>query len=104
MQPTRNLHEASTALGGGSKTVSDLTELTDGQLLERFLKERHEPAFEELVRRHALLVMGACRRVLGEHPEVDETFQNTFLVLLKKAHSLVSWKSIRGWRRRWTRS
>jgi len=70
---------------------------SDGQLLECFLQEQDERAFEELVRRHGALVLGVCRRVLGDSSDVDEAFQNTFLVLLRKAGGLLKSDSLRGW-------
>jgi RNA polymerase sigma factor (sigma-70 family) len=71
-------------------------ELTDEQLLEKFLREHDERAFEDLVRRHAALVLGICRRILGNSPEAQDAFQNTFLVLIKKAH-MIQFRSVRSW-------
>src|SRR5262249_8652444 len=39
-------------------------ESTDSQLLERFIGDREEAAFESLVLRHGPMVMGVCRRLL----------------------------------------
>jgi hypothetical protein len=39
--------------------------LSDDKLLVRFLQERNDQAFGELVSRHLPLVMGVCRRTLG---------------------------------------
>jgi hypothetical protein len=36
----------------------------DAELLERFLSDRDEDAFEALVRRHGPMVLGVCRRLL----------------------------------------
>jgi len=38
---------------------------SDGELLRAFLDSGHEPAFEEIVRRHGAMVLGVCRRSLG---------------------------------------
>ena len=38
---------------------------TDGQLPERFVAQREEAAFEELVRRHGPMVLGVCDRRIG---------------------------------------
>ncbi len=73
-----------------------LTEL-DGQLVDAFVERRDERAFGELVRRHGPLVLGVCRRVLGEVHEAEDAFQATFLVLardarkIRRRHSLSSW-------------
>jgi RNA polymerase sigma factor (sigma-70 family) len=73
------------------------SELTDGQLLARFLAGREEVAFEALVRRHAPMVLGVCRRVLGHADDAEDAFQATFLVLVRKAGSLVSRATVGAW-------
>ena len=65
-----------------------LTALSEGQLLERFLARGDEAAFEALLRRHGPMVLGVCRRLLADPHDVEDAFQATFLVLVKKARSI----------------
>ena len=67
------------------ETVSGLSEW---QLLERYLERRDEAAFAALVTRHGPMVLGVCRRMLADQSDIEDAFQATFLVLVRKAHSI----------------
>src|SRR5262249_17716229 len=71
--------------------------LTDGQLLECFVTRREEAAFEALVRRLGPMVLGVCRRVLRNHHDAEDAFQATFLVLVRKAASVVPREQVGNW-------
>jgi RNA polymerase sigma factor (sigma-70 family) len=71
--------------------------LTDAQLLETFLARREEAAFEVLLKRHGPMVLGVCRRVLGNPHDADDAFQATFLVLARKAASVRSREALGSW-------
>ena len=70
---------------------------SDGQLLERFTIRQDEAAFEELVQRYGALVLGVCRRVLDDPHDVDDAFQATFVVLLRKAAALDRRRPLLNW-------
>lgn len=72
-------------------------ELTDGELLARFLATGEQSAFEIVVRRHSALVFGICTRILGTTHDAEDAAQAVFLTLAHKASSLRQYGSIAGW-------
>ena len=71
--------------------------VTDGQLVERFVQRRDEAAFYALLRRHGLMVWGVCRRLLQNQADAEDAFQATFLVLVRKAGSIVPPALVGNW-------
>ena len=71
--------------------------LCDAELLIRFASRREEAAFAMLVRRHGPLVLGVCRRVLGDVHAAEDASQATFLVLARKAGSIAAPERLASW-------
>jgi RNA polymerase sigma factor (sigma-70 family) len=71
--------------------------LPDGDLLQRWVQLRDEASFELLVWRHGSLVVNVCRRVLRREQDVEDAFQATFLVLMRKAASISKRDLVGSW-------
>ena len=71
--------------------------LTDGQLLERYITRRDESAFAALVMRHGPMVLGVCHSILHGVAEVEDAFQATFLLLIRKAGTIRGRDAVGGW-------
>jgi RNA polymerase sigma-70 factor (ECF subfamily) len=74
--------------------------LTDRQLIEQF-RDRGGPAgelaFGALVQRHGPMVLRVCRSILQDEHAVEDSFQATFLVLVRRARSLWVRDSLGPW-------
>ena len=70
---------------------------SDGELLACFIERREEDAFAALLRRHGPMVLGVCRRVLGDIHDAEDAFQATFLVLVRKAASVRPRQAVGNW-------
>src|SRR5712691_7558840 len=70
--------------------------LGDGELLGSFIERRDEAALAALVKRHGPMVWGVCRRLLSHH-DAEDAFQATFIVLVRKAASIVPREMVGNW-------
>jgi RNA polymerase sigma factor (sigma-70 family) len=77
--------------------ASDAGGLSDRVLLQRFISEQDEAAFEALVCRHGPMILGVCRRVLQNPHDAEDAFQATFLVFVRKARTLVHPELLSNW-------
>jgi RNA polymerase sigma factor (sigma-70 family) len=84
-------------IGDAGSVRRDLGRLFDGhsivglgeaELLDRFVDRRDAPAFEALVARHGPMVLAVCRRLLTDPSDVEDAFQATFLIFIRRASSI----------------
>jgi len=71
--------------------------LTDGQLLEDYISRRDDAALAALIGRHGPMVWGVCRRILHNYHDAEDAFQATFLVLVRKAATIIKRVSVGNW-------
>jgi RNA polymerase sigma factor (sigma-70 family) len=69
----------------------------DGELLAAFVAARDEAAFAALLARHGPMVLGVCRRLLGNAADAEDAFQAAFLALALRAEGLGDLRSVSGW-------
>ncbi len=59
---------------------------TDGDLLKQFAATREDRPFTVLFERHAPMVMGVCKRILGDFHQAEDSLQATFHILAPGRH------------------
>ena len=84
--------------------VGSLVGLTDRQLLDRFQSasraddhDAAESALTALVERHSAMVWNVCRSLIRDRHDVEDAFQATFLILIRKAGSLLVGDTLGPW-------
>src|SRR3954469_5995037 len=77
--------------------VQTYREMSDHELLGRFVEECDEAAFTVLIERHGPMVLGVCRRALPHFHDAEDACQATFLVLARKAASLRKKTALSSW-------
>jgi RNA polymerase sigma factor (sigma-70 family) len=96
MPGTTTRNDLSTLFGVGA-----VGQLSDAELLTRFTAGQGDAvskaAFEVIVARHGPMVLGVCRRVLGDAHAAADAFQATFLILTRNATSVHIEDSLGRW-------
>ncbi|HEV3438159.1 MAG TPA: sigma-70 family RNA polymerase sigma factor [Gemmata sp.] len=88
---------AAVARASRAITQPSESETTDGRLLEQFIQAKDELAFAELVRRLGPMVLGVCRRIIGNIHLAEDAFQAAFIVLARRANDVRPREGVRGW-------
>ncbi|MBX9627618.1 MAG: sigma-70 family RNA polymerase sigma factor [Gemmataceae bacterium] len=77
--------------------LRDSADRPDADLLAAFVRDRDADAFAALVRRHGPMVLGVCRRVVGDVHAADDAFQAVFLVLARRAAAVRPRAAVGNW-------
>jgi RNA polymerase sigma factor (sigma-70 family) len=72
-------------------------DVTDADLLRRFVTGRDEAAFELLLWRHGTMVLSVCRDVTHDEHTAEDAFQATFFALVRKAAAIRDGQSVGAW-------
>jgi RNA polymerase sigma factor (sigma-70 family) len=70
---------------------------SDGDLLDRYVRERNDLAFTGIVHRHGPMVWAVCRRLLRDEQDCEDAFQAVFLLLVRKAGSVRRAERLASW-------
>ena len=71
--------------------------ISDRELIERFLKEKTEDVFVELISRFGAMVFAVAMRCLRDRHAAEDVFQATFFVLARDARKIRSRDSLASW-------
>ena len=74
-----------------------MTDMTDWQLIQKYVQEDAQAAFGGLVRRHLDLVYCTCLRELGDPSLAEDATQAVFLILARKARTFRPGTTLPSW-------
>ena len=78
-------------------SIGTVGDVSDGLLLDVFVRQRDEAAFSALIERHGAMVHRVCRQVLGDTHDAQDASQAVYLVLARRARSIRSRGSLASW-------
>jgi RNA polymerase sigma factor (sigma-70 family) len=78
-------------------TAEAVASCSDQELVEQFRSRRDDGVFRAILERHGPMVYQVCRRALSSPADVEDAFQATFLILIRRAHTLRRQGSLASW-------
>jgi len=92
-QPLRELMQGLRQAAGSGEAG----DLSDAELLRRWVARRDAAAFEVLLWRHGPTILCLCRRLLRDGHAAEDAFQAAFLALAIKAASIGRGEAVGAW-------
>jgi RNA polymerase sigma factor (sigma-70 family) len=80
-----------------SMSAEALASRSDAELIEQFRAHRDDAAFRAILDRHGPMVFQVCRRVLDSQADIEDAFQATFLILVRRGHTIRRSASLGSW-------
>src|SRR4051794_34086965 len=71
--------------------------MVEKTLLDRFINDSDQDAFQVLIERHGPMVLGVCRSVLRDSHDIEDAFQMTFMSLARSAHKIKNRDYVGAW-------
>ncbi len=78
-------------------SAANLGDVADEQLLVRFADGHDQNAFATILLRHGPMVLHVCRQILRNTTDVEDAFQATFLVFVRRIRSIQRPERLAGW-------
>ncbi len=80
-----------------SMSAESLASCSDVDLIERFRATRDDAAFRAILDRHGPMVFRVCRRQLTSNSDIEDAFQATFLILVRRGHTIRRHAALGSW-------
>src|SRR5262245_1778737 len=78
-------------------SAETLATCSDQELVERFRSGHDDAVFRTILDRHGPMVFHVCRRVLASGADVEDAFQATFLILIRRGQTVRRHSSLASW-------
>ena len=91
---------AGVEVAGGLQSLvqsGSLVGLCEEELLARFIEGKDARAFKAIIDRHGPVVLAVCRHLLSDPNDVEDAFQATFLILIRKGGTIRRPASLASW-------